>query len=83
VPAPRGISIRERVGETSPARSRPEDAFADRRQVFSTANGVNRGAGDPAVSDEPVLAAYEAYERELSGCALRATRDPEIAADLV
>jgi RNA polymerase sigma-70 factor (ECF subfamily) len=43
---------------------------------------VNLG-GRPAALDDLVRAAYEAHERELFGCALRATRDREVAADLV
>jgi RNA polymerase sigma factor (sigma-70 family) len=44
---------------------------------------VNLGRGRTVVLDTTVEAAYDAHQRELFTCALRATRDEETAADLV
>jgi len=54
-------------------------------QTFAVgvADIVNLGGGRAAALDDVVEAAYAAHERELFSHALRATRDAEIAADLV
>jgi RNA polymerase sigma-70 factor (ECF subfamily) len=93
MPAPRRVRER-RVSEAppddSPKRSDDSSVSPDDEESLGLpptyAVGVAdvvRVGGRPAALDDLVQAAYEAHERELFSCALRATKDRDTAADLV